>query len=168
MHIHTHIYIYKHILMNCTPPLSFFFKCRWKSCKEIGWQDQLLCLLGSLLTASCLKSRLPIFPGHVISQLFTWWAAGLPGSPTGCSTSSPAGVGVTWCHRNQALLLECALAGVWKKICFVNSKMFRVFWQPGQHLHFTALKRVSIKICSVTVTILVSLFLPCWFSFKSC
>lgn len=24
------------------------------------------------LTASCLMSRLPIFPGHLISQLFTW------------------------------------------------------------------------------------------------
>lgn len=78
----------------------------------------------AFLTASCLRRRLPIFPGHLISQLFTWCAAGLPRSPTGCATRSPAGVGVTWCHRNRALLLESVLAAVREHIYFGNSEMF--------------------------------------------
>lgn len=54
------------------------------------------------------------------------------------------------------------------RIFVLETEMFPVFWQPGQYLHFTALKTVSIKICCVTMRILVLLFLPCWFSFKKC
>lgn len=118
----------------------------------------------AFLTASCLMSRLPIFPGHLISQLFTWWAAGLPGSPTGSSTSSPAGMGLPGV-RNQALLLESAMAGVCKRIYFGNSEMFPVFHQPGQYQYFTTLKTKSVKICSATMTTLDLLLPPCWFPF---
>ena len=110
-------------------------------------------------------SRLPILPGHLISLLLTRWAVGLPGSPTGCSTSSPAAMGSTWCHRNQALSLESALAGVWEHIYFGNSEMFAVFQQPGQYQYFTTLKTKSVRICSVAIRILVLLLLPYWFSF---
>lgn len=147
-------------------------------------QPHYLCLLMlmEIIQGNRLARPTTLPPGQLSWQLAAWWVdcqsfqdiwfpSCSPGellASQALQLAPPQALQLGWGLpgvRNQALLLESAMAGVCKRIYFGNSEMFPVFHQPGQYQYFTTLKTKSVKICSATMTTLDLLLPPCWFPF---